>query len=157
MFRVHWLHNLFLMAHSRSDRRGQEAQQRREVHPMLESLEDRITPSTYFLYKPSVAVGNALTADRADANYFNQYINNLISAGQSISNSENGPTQTLAGQISLSEALAALFQNFAAINQGMSSTSSPNSPLGLLQLQLQLQQQTTQHTTLPSLGTTVSS
>ncbi|HEY7327817.1 MAG TPA: hypothetical protein VH592_09270, partial [Gemmataceae bacterium] len=45
MYRSHWLSKLFRLARSRKDRRAQATRPRPRVRPLLETLEDRITPS----------------------------------------------------------------------------------------------------------------
>ncbi len=104
MFSSPWLHNLLGLSRSRKDRRRQAAQRRR-VRPMLEALEDRITPSTVTENAPDAAT---LQADLNNATAANtQYVINLtgatsayfLTAGQelTVSAAASGSSVTITG------------------------------------------------------------
>ncbi len=97
MIRSRWLHHLLSSTCSRKDRRRQAVQQRRGVRPMLETLEDRLTPSTVIENAPDAAT---LQTDLNNATAANtQYIINLtgpssaynLAAGQQLTVSAAAP------------------------------------------------------------------
>ncbi len=101
MFRSQWLHSLLDVACSRTDRR-RPPQGRKPVRLMVESLEDRLTPSGPQTAGSYTELVNAIAADTAaNTNYVIQITGNFTfnAGGQvSISKLGTGSTLTLSGQ-----------------------------------------------------------
>jgi hypothetical protein len=107
MLRSRWMRNLFGVARSREDRRRLAARNRKPIRLLLESLEDRLTPSAG---NPTVlqmagsypALNAAIALDTApNTNYVIQITNSFQfnSGGQvAISKLANGSTLTIEGQ-----------------------------------------------------------
>jgi hypothetical protein len=102
MFRSLWMRNVFDVARSRKDRRQLAARTHKPVRLMLESLEERLTPSGPQTAGSYADLVNAIAADKAaNTNYVIQIINSFTfdSGGQvSISNLGSGSTLTIEGQ-----------------------------------------------------------
>jgi len=102
MFRSPWLRNLFAVARSRKDRRRLSARTRKPVRLMLESLEERLTPSGGNPTVTQTAGGyTALTAaiksdTAANTNYVIQITNSFtFNSGGQVSISKLGASSTL--------------------------------------------------------------
>src|ERR1700758_5398157 len=75
MFRPQWFDNLLVFSHSRQNRRRRTVRQSRGVRPILEALEDRITPTMGI---KNAADAATLQADLTNATAANtQYLINL--------------------------------------------------------------------------------
>ncbi len=126
MSRVRWLRSLLETSSSRKDRRRLAAQKRKPIRLMLESLEDRLTPSGPQTAGSYAYLVNAVAADTAANTHYVIQISKSFqfdsSAQVNISRLGSGSTLTIEGQNGINYTLIGNGNRLFTIGSGQNVT-----------------------------------